>query len=63
MKKKQFNPAKEHKNRTLHEFKLKTPNRKILDMFLNSNELGNEMKRSRREELMRMKSLVDGHAT
>jgi len=32
-------------------------------MFLNSYELGNEMKRWRREELMRMKSLVDGHAT
>jgi len=63
MKKKQLNPAKEHKNRTLHEFKLKTPNRKNLDMFLNSKELGNEMKRWRREELMRMKSLVDGHAT
>jgi len=45
MKKKHLKPAKEHKNRTLHEFKLKTPNRKIPDMFLNSNELGNEMKR------------------
>jgi len=42
---------------------LKAPNRKILDMFLNSEELGNEMKRWRREELMRMESLVDGHAT
>ena len=63
MKKKQLNPGKEHKNRTQHEFKLKTPNRKILDMFLNSNKLGNQMKRWRREELMRMKSLVDGHTT
>ena len=63
MKKKQLNPAKENKNRTLYEIKLKTPNRRNLDMFLNSYEHGNEMKRWRREELMRMKSLVDGYAT
>ena len=63
MKKKQLNPAKENKNRTLYEIKLKTPNRRNLDMFLNSYEHGNEMERWRREELMRMKSLVDGHAT
>ena len=30
MKEKQLNPTREHKNRTLHEFKLKTPNRKKL---------------------------------
>jgi len=63
MKKKQLNPAKENKNQTLYEFKLKTPNRRNLDMFLKSYEHGNEMKRWRRKELMRMKSLVDGHAT
>ena len=63
MKKKHLNPAKENKNRTLYEIKLKTLNRRNLNMFLNSYELGNEMKRWRREELMRMKSLVDGHAT
>ena len=50
MKKKQLNPAKENKNRTLHEIKLKTPNRRNLDMFLNSYEHGDDRKRWRREE-------------
>ena len=63
MKKKQLNPAKENKNRTLYEIKLKTPNRRKLDMFLNSYEYGDERKIWRREETYVNEDLVDEHAT
>jgi len=63
MKKKQLNPAKENKNRTLYEIKLKTPNRRNLDMFLNSYEYGDERKSWRREETYVNEDLVDEHAT
>ena len=49
-KKNQLNPAKEKMNRIKHETKLKTPNRRNLDMFMNSYEHGDERKRWRREE-------------
>jgi len=63
MRKKQLNPAKENKNRTLHEIKLKTPNKRNLDMFLNSYEHGDERKRWRREETYVNEDLVDEHTT
>jgi len=63
MKKKQLNPAKENKNRTLYEIKLKTPNKRKLDMFLNSYEYGDERKIWRREETYVNEDLVDEHAT